>query len=159
MALATVVLALVAFRFVRGGIAALSVWQAASTAGARSSSTFLLHHGSSLLIGALAAGALLIAVAAGVLRRRPWARPAAIIFLAVTAAAALGVALFQISALASGSAIPPEVAEVGYGPLLALWRIGGAVAALLLALFCAASLRRFTSEEMRREFSGEPRRP
>jgi hypothetical protein len=93
------------------------------------------------------------------LRRRPWARPTAIVLFAGTGAAALGIAVFQLSALARGSAVPAEAAEIGYGPLLSFWRIGGAVAALLLALFCAASLRRFASDEMRREFSGEPRRP
>ena len=163
LALGALVVALVALRFVAGGIAAFAAWKTASAAseaaGAGSPFSFAFRHAGSLLGGALLAGALLVGVAAGVLRRRPWARPAAILLFAATGAAAAGVAVFQLSALARGSAVPADAAEVGYGPMLAFWRIGGAVAALLLALFCAASLRRFTSDEMRREFSGEPRRP
>ncbi len=166
LALGTLVVAVVAFRFVRGGIAALAAWKTASAAstasaaeGAASPFAFLFRHAGSLLAGALVLGALLIGLAAGVLQRRPWARPAAILFFAATGAAAAGVAVFQLSALARGAAVPAEAAEIGYGPLLSFWRIGGAVAALLIALFCAASLRRFASAEMRREFSGEPRRP
>ncbi len=160
LTLGTVVVALVAFRFVLRVISGLTVWQAAASRdGAPSASAFVLQHGTSLLVGGLAAGALFIAVAAGVLRRRPWALPVAVAIFAVTAAVAVGVAVFQISALARGSAVFAGAAEIGYGPLFTFWRISGCVAALLLALFCAASLRRLASDEMRREFSGLPRRP
>lgn len=156
MALGTLVVALIAFRFVRGGLAAITAWRVASAAaGAPSSFVFVRTHLAVLTVAALAAGVLVVAVGAGVLTRRPRARLTAIGLLAVTAAGAAAVALFQLSALARGSAVPPEAREIGYGPLLSFWRIGGAAASLLLALFCAASLRRLASEEMRREFEGK----
>lgn len=156
MALGTLVVALVAFRFARGGLAAITAWDAASAAaGAPSSFRFVRAHGALLAVTAVVALIALLAVVSAVLTRRPWARPAAIGLLAVTGAAAVAVAVFQLSALAGGPAVPPETREIGYGPLLSFWRIGGAVASILLALFCAASLRRLASEEMRREFEGK----
>ncbi|MFN2632277.1 MAG: hypothetical protein ABR610_02570 [Thermoanaerobaculia bacterium] len=131
---------------------------ASAAEGAASPYSSLSRHAGSLLAGGVLAGALLLVFAAGVLKRRPWARPAAILLFAGTGAAAIAGAVFQLSAR-RGAVVPADAAEIGSGPLLSLWRKGGAVAALLHALFCAASLRRFTSKEMRREFSGEPRRP
>ncbi len=160
LAAGTLVAAFVAFRVVRGAIAAVSAWQAAAYSAGRSAAPLAFARSGWFLAGLLAAGLLVVAVATGTVRRRPWARPAAIALLGVIGAAALGIALFQIDALVRGSALPPEVAQVGYGRLLHLWRIGGGAAALLIGLFCAAALRRLTSEEMRREFSkNQARRP
>ncbi len=148
-----------AFRIVRGVIAAASSWQAAASSGGRSTAPLAFARSGWFLAGAAAAGGLVIAVAAGAVRRRPWARPAAIALLGLIGTSALGVALFQIDALLRGTALPPEVAEVGYGRLLATWRVGGGAAALIVVLFCAAALRRLTSPEMRREFSEKNARP
>ena len=104
----------------------------------------------------LAAGALLllvvVAVCVGALRRRPWALGASVALLGTGAAAGLGVAVFQLSALLRGVDRTPEAAEIGYGPVISYWRIASVVIGLLVAAFCAAAVRRFASEETRREF-------
>ncbi|MEO8189245.1 MAG: hypothetical protein ABI682_02800 [Acidobacteriota bacterium] len=159
LAAGTLVVAFFAFRIVRGVAAAASTWQSAASAGTRATAPMAFARSGWFLAGAAAAGLLIIAVAAGAVRRRPWARPAAMALLGLIGASALGVALFQADALVRGTALPPEVAEVGYDRLLAMWRVGGGAAAFVVALFCAAALRRLTSREMRREFSENDARP
>ena len=97
---------------------------------------------------------VVIAVAAGAIRRRPWARIAAIALLAAGAATGLGVAVLQVSALARGADRTPEAAEIGYGALLSHWRIAAVAVGVLAAAFCAAGLRRLASEDMKRQFEG-----
>lgn len=103
-----------------------------------------------------AAGAVLavivVAVCVGALQRRPWALAASVALLGIGAAAGLGVAVFQLSAILRGLDRTPEAAEIGYGHVLSYWRIASVVIGLLVAGFCAAAVRRFASEETRREF-------
>ncbi|MEO8431372.1 MAG: hypothetical protein ABI592_07670 [Acidobacteriota bacterium] len=148
------VVAVVAIRFVRATLGAVAVFRGIRRDGeggvppAAPSATAV-----ALVVALLFA---ILAIAAGVVRRRRWARGAAIALLAATAAAGLVLALIQLSALARGVDRSPEAAEIGYGPVLSYWRIAAIAVGLLAALFSGASLRRLASPEMRRQFDGSP---
>jgi hypothetical protein len=155
LGLGALVVAIMALRVVRAGFAALTFLHAAPDAGSGSPTSpgrFAVPDPAALALGAALLLAAAMVIARGALRRRPWARPVSIAALALATAAALTVAAIQILALARTGAPSPEAAEIGYGRILSFWRIAGAGAALLLAVFCGAALRRLTSSEMRREF-------
>lgn len=149
LALGSVVVGAGLFRLARAGFAARGVLaripDPARRAGLDARLFFAL---------ALALVVVVIAVAAGAIRRRPWARIAAIALLAAGAATGLGVAVLQVSALARGADRTPEAAEIGYGALLSYWRIAAVAVGVLAAAFCAAGLRRLASEDMKRQFEG-----
>lgn len=108
-----------------------------------------------IVLGAAAVLAVIVvAVSVGALRRRSWALGASVALLGAGAAAGLGVAAFQLAALVRGVDRTPEAAEIGYGPVLSYWRICSVIVGFLVAAFCGAALRRFRSEETRREFRG-----
>ncbi|HYK42507.1 MAG TPA: hypothetical protein VE007_08960 [Thermoanaerobaculia bacterium] len=110
--------------------------------------------GSPVIVAAVLLIFVVVAVSVGAIQRRPWALGASVVLLGIGAAAGMGTAIFQLSAMLRGIDRVSDGLEAGYGPVLSHWRIGSVIVGLLVTVFCAAAVRRLSSEEMRREFRG-----
>lgn len=160
LVLGGLVVAAILLRLGRGLLALFGLWRAVPAGSAQESMSpppaFFWARPGVLLVLAAALGAVTLAVAAGAIRRRPWARVAAIAMLASGAVLGLAVAVFQVSALVRGVDRTPEAAEIGYDAVLSYWRIAAVLVGFVTAAFCAAALRRFATEDMRRQFERPP---